>query len=162
MDQNYDLKEDALAVLKMEAADIRKILSALPHRYPFLLIDRLVEIEGDQSAVALKNVTMNEPHFAGHFPENPVMPGVLIIEAMAQAAGALSILAEGVDKPKIVYLMTIDKAKFRKPVQPGDQLRIYVTKVKQRAGMRWFSCIAKVEGICVAEAEIGAMVAVET
>ena len=144
----------------LEAVDIRKLLSILPHRYPFLLIDRIVDIDGDQSATGIKNVTVNEPHFTGHFPENPIMQGVLIIEAMAQTAGAISLLVQGDEKPGVVYLMTVDKAKFRKPVVPGDQLKLHVKKLKQHGGIRRFSCLAEVDGNRVAEAEVAAMIAV--
>ncbi|EJF88635.1 3-hydroxyacyl-ACP dehydratase FabZ [Bartonella tamiae] len=144
----------------LNAVDIGKLLALLPHRYPFLLIDRIVDIDKDECATGIKNVTFNEPHFMGHFPENPIMPGVLIIEAMAQTAGAISLLAEGDEKPGVVYLMTVDGAKFRKPVIPGDQLKLHVKKIKQRGGIKRFSCIAEVDGHRVAEAEVAAMIAV--
>lgn len=143
---------------KLEAADIQKLLATLPHRYPFLMIDRIIDIDGDQSATGIKNVTINEPHFAGHFPENPIMPGVLIIEAMAQTAGAISLLRRNTSRPGIVYFMTIDNAKFRKPVVPGDRLCIHVTKLRQRANISRYQCIAKVDGVKVAEAEVAAMI----
>jgi 3-hydroxyacyl-[acyl-carrier-protein] dehydratase len=95
---------------KLEVADIQAVLRALPHRYPFLLIDRIININGDESATGIKNVTINEPHFTGHFPDKPIMPGVLIIEAMAQTAGAITVLNQGSDAPSLVYFMTIDKA----------------------------------------------------
>ncbi|MET3560267.1 3-hydroxyacyl-[acyl-carrier-protein] dehydratase [Bartonella japonica] len=142
----------------LEALDIEQLLSILPHRYPFLLIDRIVGIDDEQEAIGIKNVTINEPHFMGHFPEKPVMPGVLILEAMAQTAGAISLLRLGNKKTNLVYLMTVDNAKFRKPVIPGDQLKIYVQLLKKRSGMRRFSCVAKVEDVRVAEAEITAMI----
>ncbi|WP_273720341.1 MULTISPECIES: 3-hydroxyacyl-ACP dehydratase FabZ [unclassified Bartonella] len=142
----------------LEAVDIEKLLSILPHRYPFLLIDRIIDIDGEQQAIGIKNVTINEPHFTGHFPAKPVMPGVLILEAMAQTAGAISLLQLGNAQANLVYLMTVDNAKFRKPVVPGDQLKIYVQLLKKRAGMRRFSCVAKVEDVRVAEAEIAAMI----
>lgn len=142
----------------LEAIDINKLLTILPHRYPFLLIDRIIEINGDESAIGVKNVTINEPHFTGHFPENPIMPGVLIIEAMAQTAGAISLAARGSEQRGVVYLMTVDKAKFRKPVVPGDQLKLHVTKIKQRGDIRRFACIAEVDGVRVAEAEVAAMI----
>lgn len=141
----------------LDSVDILKILKRLPHRYPFLLIDKIVEIDGDDSAVGIKNVTINEPHFQGHFPEMPVMPGVLIIEAMAQTAGAICLGARGEEKPSLVYFMTIDNAKFRKPVVPGDQLRIHVRKAKQRGNIFRFVCEATVDGVKVAEAEVSAM-----
>ncbi|MCL7998279.1 MULTISPECIES: 3-hydroxyacyl-ACP dehydratase FabZ [unclassified Ochrobactrum] len=145
---------------KLETADIQTIMGALPHRYPFLLIDRIIDIDGDQSATGIKNVTMNEPHFTGHFPDKPIMPGVLIIEAMAQTAGAITVLKNGSDKPSLVYFMTIDKAKFRRPVVPGDQLHLHVKKIKQRGNISKFECVAQVDGVKVAEAEVAAMVGV--
>jgi 3-hydroxyacyl-[acyl-carrier-protein] dehydratase len=141
----------------LEAADIMGLFKLLPHRYPFLMIDRIVDIDGDDSAVGIKNVTINEPHFLGHFPDQPVMPGVLIVEAMAQTAGAICIRAAGVGKPSLVYFLTIDGAKFRKPVVPGDQLRIHVKKLKKRGNLLKFACEAIVDGGKVAEAEIQAM-----
>lgn len=141
----------------LETVDIIGLMKLLPHRYPFLLIDRIVDIDGNNSAVGVKNVTINEPHFTGHFPEQPVMPGVLIIEAMAQTAGAICIRAVGAEKPSLVYFLTIDNAKFRKPVVPGDQLRIHVRKIKMRGNLLRFACEALVEGAKVAEAEISAM-----
>ncbi|WP_019223760.1 3-hydroxyacyl-ACP dehydratase FabZ [Bartonella rattaustraliani] len=142
----------------LEALDIEKLLSILPHRYPFLLIDRIVRIDDEQEAIGVKNVTVNEPHFVGHFPEKPVMPGVLILEAMAQTAGAIALLRLGNKKTNLVYLITVDNAKFRRPVVPGDQLKIHVQLLKKRANMRRFSCVAKVDDVCVAEAKIAAMI----
>ncbi|ATO57256.1 3-hydroxyacyl-ACP dehydratase FabZ [Bartonella sp. 1-1C] len=142
----------------LESMDIDKLLSILPHRYPFLLIDRIIEIDGDQEAIGIKNVTINEPHFMGHFPEKPVMPGVLILEAMAQTAGAISLLSLNNKELGLVYLMTVDNAKFRKPVTPGDQLKIHVRLLKKRSNIRRFLCIAKVEDVRVAEAEVSAMI----
>ena len=141
----------------LQTADIGELLKLLPHRYPFLLVDRIVDIDGDNSAVGIKNVTVNEPHFMGHFPENPVMPGVLIIEAMAQTAGAICIRKTAATVPSIVYFMTIDNAKFRRPVVPGDRLEIHVRKLKQRGTIWRFACEAKVDGALAAEAEIAAM-----
>ncbi len=145
-------------VKTLEAFDIQKLLTLLPHRYPFLLIDRIRDVDGDNSAVGIKNVTMNEPHFTGHFPGRPVMPGVLIVEAMAQTAGAICVANLGDDSPSLVYFMTIDGAKFRKPVVPGDVLEIHVRKLKQRGTIWRFACEAKVDGQKVAEAEISAMI----
>ncbi|PIT70082.1 3-hydroxyacyl-ACP dehydratase FabZ [Bartonella tribocorum] len=145
----------------LETVDIEKLLSILPHRYPFLLIDRIVDIDGEQEAIGIKNITINEPHFTGHFPAKPVMPGVLILEAMAQTAGAIALLNLGNKQTNLVYLMTVDKAKFRKPVMPGDQLKIHVQLLKKRSGMRRFLCVAKVEDVRVAEAEIAAMIVEE-
>jgi 3-hydroxyacyl-[acyl-carrier-protein] dehydratase len=141
----------------LEASDIIELLSLLPHRYPFLLVDRVVEIDGNDSAVGIKNVTINEPHFQGHFPGHPVMPGVLIVEAMAQTAGAICMRKQNQATPKLVYFMSIEHAKFRKPVVPGDQLRIHVRKLKERGGIFRFSCQAMVDGFRVAEAELTAM-----
>ena len=137
--------------------DIQALLQALPHRYPFLLIDRIIEINGDESAIGIKNVTINEPQFQGHFPNAPVMPGVLMIEGMAQTAGAICVRATGTGTPKLVYFMTIDKVKFRKPVGPGDVVEYHVRKTKKRANMWWYEATAIVGGVKVAEAELSAM-----
>ena len=139
--------------------DIEKILEMMPHRYPFLLIDRLTEIVKGEYAIGLKNVTINEPFFIGHFPGKKVMPGVLIVECMAQTSGALVVDSYG-DKAmgKLVYFMSIDKARFRKLVVPGDQLLIEVTKKQARNTVWKFDCIAKVEKDIVAEATITAMI----
>jgi 3-hydroxyacyl-[acyl-carrier-protein] dehydratase len=146
----------------LESLDILRLMRLLPHRYPFLLVDRIVDIDGDNSAVGIKNVTVNEPHFQGHFPEQPVMPGVLIVEAMAQTAGAICIHKLGGAKPSLVYFMTIDNAKFRRPVLPGDRLEIRVTKLKQRGNIWRYACEAIVDGAKVAEAEIAAMLSPRT
>ena len=139
--------------------DILELMKLLPHRYPFLLLDRIVDVDGDNSATGIKNVTFNEPHFQGHFPGQPVMPGVLIVEAMAQVAGAISLKAAGSDQPSLVYFLTIDGAKFRKPVVPGDRLEIKVKKIKKRGNIVRFACEAFVDGTMTAEAEIQAMLA---
>ncbi|MDY8109736.1 3-hydroxyacyl-ACP dehydratase FabZ [Fulvimarina sp. 2208YS6-2-32] len=141
----------------LESADILKIMEVLPHRYPFLMVDRIIEIDHDRSAIGVKNVTANEPHFMGHFPGNPVMPGVLIIEGMAQTAGAICTISKGEAKPSVVYFMTIDNAKFRKPVVPGDRLEYHVVQSKKRGNIWKFDCIAKVDGNKVAEATVSAM-----
>lgn len=141
-----------------ESYDIQRLLELLPHRYPFLLVDRIVDARRDEYGVGIKNVTANEPQFMGHFPGKPIMPGVLMIEAMAQTAGALCIAAQPQgSKPSLVYLMTVDKAKFRKPVTPGDQIRFYMTRISQRRNMWWFRGEAKVDGVLVCEAEVSAM-----
>jgi 3-hydroxyacyl-[acyl-carrier-protein] dehydratase len=144
---------------KLGSADITRLMKLLPHRYPFLLVDRMYDMDRDVSAVGIKNVTINEPFFPGHFPGFPVMPGVLIIEGLAQTAGALCVHSLGDDyKPQIVYFMGIDNAKFRKPVLPGDQLHYHVRKIRSR-GRAWrFFGEAKVNGAVVAEAEISAMI----
>jgi 3-hydroxyacyl-[acyl-carrier-protein] dehydratase len=145
----------------LDSFDIHKLLSYLPHRYPFLLVDRIVDAKGDDSCVGIKNVTFNEPQFQGHFPEKPVMPGVLLIEGMAQTAGALCVNASKSARPKIVYFMTIDKAKFRKPVVPGDTVEFHMTKIAQRRNMWWYRGEAKVRGQIVCEAEVSAMLVTE-
>ena len=142
----------------LEAADIMRVLSLLPHRYPFLMVDRIVDMQGDESGVGIKNVTYNEPHFQGHFPGQPVMPGVLIVEGMAQTAGSLCVSSRSSKMPKVVYFMTIDKAKFRKPVVPGDVLEYHVKKIKNRQNIWKFHAVAKVGETKVAEAEISAMI----
>jgi 3-hydroxyacyl-[acyl-carrier-protein] dehydratase len=145
----------------LETVDIEQLLALLPHRYPFLMVDRIVDIDGANAAVGIKNVSVNEPHFAGHFPNRPIMPGVLILEGMAQTAGAIAIRAAGAAAPPVVFLMSIDEARFRKLVVPGDVLEYHVTK-KQARGKVWkFVCEAQVAGATVAEAVITAMVASE-
>jgi 3-hydroxyacyl-[acyl-carrier-protein] dehydratase len=136
--------------------NINEIKNILPHRYPFLLIDRVISLEKSKSAVGIKNVSANEQFFEGHFPGNPIMPGVLIVEALAQTAGILAnISAE--KKYKGVFFMSIERAKFRKPVVPGDQLRLEVELIKQRNTVQKFSGVAKVDDAVVAEAEFTAM-----
>jgi 3-hydroxyacyl-[acyl-carrier-protein] dehydratase len=142
----------------VQAADITRILKALPHRYPFLMIDRIVAINGDESGIGIKNVTANEPQFMGHFPDNPVFPGVLLIEGMAQTAGVLCVLTAGGLDTRAVYFLTIDKAKFRKPVIPGDTVEYHMTKKARKRNMWWFHGEAKVAGQVVAEADLGAAI----
>lgn len=136
--------------------DIKDIQSILPHRYPFLLVDRIVDLEPGVKAVGVKNVSINEPFFMGHFPGNPIMPGVLIIEAMAQVAGIMA-FRSGV-QGDTVYFMSIEKAKFRRPVVPGDQLRLDITTLQQRGNVWKFSGNATVDTKLVSEAEFTAMV----
>jgi 3-hydroxyacyl-[acyl-carrier-protein] dehydratase len=139
--------------------EIDAILKCLPHRYPFLMIDKIIDIDGDDSAVGIKNITFNEPIFQGHFPENPVFPGVLIIEGMAQTAGATVIAHDALnDGKKIVLLITIDKAKFRKPARPGDRLEYHIKKIQRRKTVGRYEARAIVDGVVVAEAEVGAMI----
>jgi UDP-3-O-[3-hydroxymyristoyl] N-acetylglucosamine deacetylase / 3-hydroxyacyl-[acyl-carrier-protein] dehydratase len=138
--------------------DVRKILETLPHRYPFLLVDRILEVEGTRKIVGLKNVTINEPFFQGHFPGHPVMPGVLIVEAMAQTGGML-LLEQITDRDrKVVYFMALDNVKFRKPVVPGDQLRMEVEMLQFRGKVARMKGTALVDGQVVTEAEMLACV----
>ncbi|QND47090.1 3-hydroxyacyl-ACP dehydratase FabZ [Rhizobium lusitanum] len=149
------MTEDAKTSLS--SADIIEIMKLLPHRYPFLMVDRIIEIDSDNSAIGIKNVTANEPQFTGHFPGAPIMPGVLLIEGMAQTAGAICARKDGIGG-NLVYFMTIDNARFRKPVVPGDRVEFHVVKQKQRGTIWKFHCDAKVDGSVVAEADIGAMI----
>lgn len=147
----------------LTSADIGKILQCIPHRYPFLLVDRLISIQGEESGIGIKNVSINEPQFQGHFPGNPVFPGALIIEGMAQTAGvmcAAAKLAEGLT-PKIIYMLTVDKARFRKPVLPGDVLEYHLTKLAYRRNIWRYRAEARVNGALVAEAEIAAYLETE-
>jgi 3-hydroxyacyl-[acyl-carrier-protein] dehydratase len=137
-----------------------EILKLLPHRYPFLLVDRVIAIRGDESCIGIKNITFNEPYFQGHFPGKPVVPGVLLIEGMAQTAGAICGLLRGFDRPpSTVFFLTVDKAKFRKPVVPGDIVEYHMTKIARRKTMWWYRGEAKVADQIVAEAVVGAMIA---
>ena len=144
----------------LDTADIARILTLLPHRYPFLLIDKIVQMDGDKFAIGIKNVTINEPFFQGHFPSHPVMPGVLLIEGMAQTAGALCVSTVEEDyEPSLVYFMAIDRARFRRPVVPGDTVHYHVKKLRNRGRVWRFKCEAMVGDELVAEAEVSAMIA---
>ena len=143
----------------LDSIDVSRIMSMIPHRYPFLLVDRVTEITIDHSVIGLKNVTFNEPFFQGHFPSSPVMPGVLIIEAMAQTSALLVVHTLGNEaNEKLVYFMSIDGARFRRPVVPGDQLLIHATKRQNRGSVWKFACEAMVSERLVAEATITAMI----
>ncbi|MFZ0421585.1 MAG: 3-hydroxyacyl-ACP dehydratase FabZ [Xanthobacteraceae bacterium] len=144
---------------RMEAADIKEILRLLPHRYPFVMIDRIIDIQGEDHAIGIKNVTYNEPQFLGHFPDNPVMPGVLLIEGMAQTAGVICLrrMSSAVHRTEM-YFLTIDKAKFRKPAVPGDTIEYHVNKIAHRRNMWWYRAEAKVDDFLIAEAEVGAVI----
>jgi 3-hydroxyacyl-[acyl-carrier-protein] dehydratase len=144
---------------EVEPIDIMRIMEMIPHRYPFLLVDRVVDIKVGESAVGIKNVTINEPFFQGHFPRRPVMPGVLIIESMAQTAAVLVVESlKGTADGKLVYFMTIDEARFRKPVAPGDTLKVHVNKLRSRGNVWKFASEVRVEGVLVAEASFAAMI----
>ena len=139
--------------------DIAGIMRAIPHRYPFLLIDRVVELVPNVSAIGVKNVSVNESFFQGHCPGHPVMPGVLIIESMAQTAAVLVVETLGPEEAgKVVYFMSVEGAKFRRPVVPGDVLRIHVAKERNRGNVWKFNAVARVDGVAVAEATYAAMI----
>jgi 3-hydroxyacyl-[acyl-carrier-protein] dehydratase len=154
-----DAVQPDLPPVDVPLIEIKQLLKMIPHRYPFLLIDRLVDVRHDHSAVGIKNVSVNEQFFEGHFPGHPVMPGVLIIESMAQTAAGLVISTLGPDAgTPIVYFMSVENAKFRKPVTPGDQLRLTVAKERRRGNVWRFTGIGRVDGVVVAEASITAMI----
>jgi 3-hydroxyacyl-[acyl-carrier-protein] dehydratase len=142
-----------------KAVDIKRILQMIPHRYPMLMVDKVIEMRLDHSAVGIKKVSINEPFFQGHFPSEPVMPGVLIIEAMAQTAAVLVVATYGQESEgKLVYFMSIDGVRFRRPVFPGDRLELHVEKVQSRASVWKFSGKAVVDGKVAAEATFAAMI----
>lgn len=144
---------------ELDAMSIAQILEALPHRYPFLMIDRIIDIDGDESAIGIKNVTYNEPIFLGHFPGNPIFPGVLIIEGMAQTAGAIVIKHDSTGgSKKIVLMLGVDKAKFRKPAGPGDTIEFHIAKIQRRRNVGRYQATARVGETIIAEAEITAMI----
>ncbi|MCP1201732.1 3-hydroxyacyl-ACP dehydratase FabZ [Acetobacter oryzoeni] len=156
METKQESQQDAQTIDKI---DVNRIMQAIPHRYPFLLIDRMEDIVLGEEATGIKNVSVNEPFFQGHFPARPVMPGVLLVEAMAQTAATLVVLTLGKDfEGKLVYFMTIEGAKFRRPVEPGDQVRIHVAKERHRSNVWKFRGEARVEGTVVAEATFSAMI----
>ena len=138
--------------------DINEIMEMIPHRYPFLLIDKVKDIESGESAIGIKNVTVDEPYFEGHFPGHPIMPGVLIIEAMAQTSAVLVVEAMGKKENRLVYFMTVDQARFRKPVLPGDRLELTVRKERSRGNVWKFKGEAHVDGNLKAEAVFSAMI----
>ena len=146
-----------------DTLELQDILKLLPHRYPFLLVDRITAIRSDESCIGIKNVTYNEPFFQGHFPNRPVVPGVLLIEGMAQTAGAIcALLTRGLERPPCTaFFVTVDKAKFRRPVVPGDIIEYHMKKLNRRKQMWWYRGEAMVAGQLVAEAEVGAMIADE-
>ncbi len=149
------------AETKSNIIEPAELLQLLPHRYPFLLVDRIIEVDADLSCIGIKNVSFNEQFFQGHFPERPVMPGVLMIEGMAQTAGAICSRSTGLGGTPNVFFLTVDKAKFRKPVLPGDTIEYHMKQIRKRRTMWWFKGDAKVRGELVCEAEVGAMIVVD-
>jgi 3-hydroxyacyl-[acyl-carrier-protein] dehydratase len=143
----------------LDSIDIQRLFELLPHRYPFLMVDRIVKIDGVNSAVGIKNVTVNEPQFAGHFPGRPIMPGVLLIEGIAQTAGAICLRALNAKAQALVYFLTIDQCKFRRPVVPGDVVEYHVKKLRNRGNVWKFAGEVMVGEVKVAEAIISAMLA---
>ncbi|HLV83939.1 MAG TPA: 3-hydroxyacyl-ACP dehydratase FabZ [Devosia sp.] len=144
---------------ELTAMSIAEILTSLPHRYPFLMIDKIIKINGDETAVGVKNVTFNEPIFQGHFPGDPIFPGVLIIEGMAQTAGAIVIKHDSnTGKKNIVLMLGVDKARFRKPAGPGDVIEFHIAKIQRRRNVGRYKAEAIVDGTVIAEAEITAMI----
>lgn len=140
----------------VEAVEIGEILRLLPHRYPFVMVDRIVEIRGEESAIGIKNVTINEPQFLGHFPGYPVMPGVLLLEGMAQTGAVIVLRRMKLEETRSMYLLTIDNAKFRRPATPGDRIEYHIKRKAHRGDMWWYNAQAKVDGRLIAEAVIGA------
>ena len=156
MNDSVDTKPAGRTV---DLVTIERVMEMIPHRYPFLMIDRVIDVVPDVGAVGIKNVSINEPHFQGHFPRRPVMPGVLIIESMAQSAAILVVETLGKEfEGKLVYFMSVDRARLRKPVVPGDVMYVHVRKERQRGPVWKFTAEAKVEGTVVAEATYSAMI----
>lgn len=155
-DQGHEVTPETI---ERHNVSLAEIMLDIPHRYPFLLIDKVVDIQKNVSAVGIKNVTINEGFFQGHFPGHPVMPGVLIIESMAQTAGILVVETLGPEsRGKLVYFMSIESAKFRRPVVPGDQLHVHVSKDRNRGNVWKFHGVVRVDGVSVAEASFSAMI----
>jgi 3-hydroxyacyl-[acyl-carrier-protein] dehydratase len=158
-DMNMQTDKTSVGATTAAVADIKRILQMIPHRYPMLMVDRVIDMNLDHSAVGIKNVSINEPFFQGHFPSEPVMPGVLIIEAMAQTAAVLVMSSFGTESEgKLVYFMSIDGVRFRRPVVPGDRLELHVEKIQSRANVWRFSGKGIVEGKVAAEATFAAMI----
>lgn len=156
---NMQTDKTSVPQTAVSSVDIKRILQMIPHRYPMVMVDRVIEMRLDQGAIGIKNVSINEPFFQGHFPSEPVMPGVLIVEAMAQTAAVLVVATFGADSEgKLVYFMSIDGARFRRPVVPGDRLELHVEKVQSRANVWKFAGKAIVDGKIAAEATFAAMI----
>ena len=156
---NIQTDKTSVASTTAKAVEIKRILQMIPHRYPMLMVDKVVDMELDHSAVGIKNVSSNEPFFQGHFPSEPVMPGILIVEAMAQTAAVLVVATFGAESEgKLVYFMSIDGVRFRRPVMPGDRLELHVRKAQSRANVWKFDGKAIVEGKVAAEATFAAMI----
>lgn len=153
-----NIQTDKTSVVALTSVDIKRILQMIPHRYPMLMVDRVIDVQLGQSAVGIKNVSINEPFFQGHFPAEPVMPGVLVIEALAQTACVLVVAGFAETEGKLVYFMSIDRVRFRRPVVPGDRLELQVQKVQTRGNVWRFSGKAMVEGKIAAEATFAAMI----
>jgi 3-hydroxyacyl-[acyl-carrier-protein] dehydratase len=157
--ENQDRPAQTGAAEATKTIDIGRITQMIPHRYPFLMIDRVVDLVSGESCVGIKNVTINEPFFQGHFPQRPVMPGVLVIEAMAQTAAVIVVEKLGAESEgRLVYFMTIEEARFRRPIGPGDQVRIHCRKERSRGNVWKFSAEARVDGTLCAEATYSAMI----
>ncbi len=153
------MAEGGMAAKELSVAEILRVMEMIPHRFPMLMVDKVIDMVPDQSAIGIKNITINEPHFQGHFPQRPVMPGVMIVEAMAQTAAVLVVYTLGGGaEGKLVYFMAIENARFRKPVGPGDTMRIHVTKRQSRGNVWKFSAEARVDDAIVAEATYTAMI----
>lgn len=153
------MAEGGMAAKELSVAEILRVMEMIPHRFPMLMVDKVIDMVPDQSAIGIKNITINEPHFQGHFPQRPVMPGVMIVEAMAQTAAVLVVYTLGGGaEGKLVYFMAIENARFRKPVGPGDTMRIHVTKRQSRGDVWKFSAEARVDDAIVAEATYTAMI----
>lgn len=150
-------EQEAIPAEFPQVLETDDLLRLLPHRYPFLMVDRVIEIDRDRSCIGIKNVTVNEPFFPGHFPGRPVMPGVLLLEGMAQTAGAICGMVNSRARPPSVFLLTIDKAKFRKLILPGQVIEYHMRQMKRRKQMWWYRGEAKVGGQIAAEAEVGAL-----
>ncbi|SJZ47469.1 3-hydroxyacyl-[acyl-carrier-protein] dehydratase [Enhydrobacter aerosaccus] len=156
---NMQTDKTSVSQAAATAVDIKRILAMIPHRYPMVMVDRVIEMRLDERAIGIKNVSINEPFFQGHFPSDPVMPGVLIVEAMAQTAAVLVVATFGPDSEgKLVYFMSIDGARFRRPVVPGDRLELHVEKIQSRANVWKFAGKAIVDGKVAAEATFAAMI----